>query len=147
MKKNVKISARSGINASLIAPCGMNCGTCLAFLRDINRCSGCRNKVNPDRKSAVNCSIVNCKFLAETESKFCYDCVKYPCRRLKQLDKRYRTKYKTSFFENLEFIRDRGVEAFSEREKIKWHCAGCGGTICIHRGYCLHCKSHESIKN
>lgn len=29
------------INRNLIAPCGMNCGVCIAYLREKNRCQGC----------------------------------------------------------------------------------------------------------
>jgi hypothetical protein len=27
---------------ALIAPCGMNCGVCMAYLREKNKCPGCR---------------------------------------------------------------------------------------------------------
>ncbi len=33
-----------GLNPVLIAPCGMNCGTCLGYLREKNKCVGCRLK-------------------------------------------------------------------------------------------------------
>jgi hypothetical protein len=125
----------------LIAPCGMNCGVCLGYLRKKNRCAGCRNKLAMRIPHSVNCVILNCTFLADTESKFCYDCIKYPCRRMKQLDHRYRTKYGTSLMENLEYIKIHGLHSFVIREQAKWHCAACGGTVCIHRGYCLNCKN------
>ncbi len=125
---------------SLIAPCGMNCGLCLAYLRDKNKCNGCWG--NNENKSAacVKCIIKNCALLAETKSMFCYECKKYPCTRLKQLDKRYRTNYKMSMIENLENIRKEGIDKFVEMEKERWICNKCGGTICVHRGYCLKCK-------
>lgn len=47
---------------TLIAPCGINCGICLAFLRDKNTCMGCREfDVNkPDTVKNVSLSTVNC---------------------------------------------------------------------------------------
>ncbi len=33
-----------------IAPCGMNCATCLAYLRDKNTCCGCRGDWEHNRK-------------------------------------------------------------------------------------------------
>jgi len=34
---------KSGFSSEiLIAPCGMNCGACIAFMRDKNNCPGCR---------------------------------------------------------------------------------------------------------
>jgi hypothetical protein len=126
-------------NPVLIAPCGMNCGTCLGYLREKNKCVGCRFIMKNQVKTRVNCVIRNCSHLAETESKFCYECAKYPCKRLLQLDKRYRTRYNTSLMGNLERIRDFGLGAFAKSEHEKWLCPQCGGTVCIHRGYCLNC--------
>lgn len=89
----------------LIAPCGMNCGICLAYLRTKNRCEGCWGENEHKPKHCVKCVIKNCELLAKTDSKFCYDCEKYPCTRLKQLDKRYRTNYSMSMIENLDSIK------------------------------------------
>jgi hypothetical protein len=124
----------------LIAPCGMNCGICLGYLREKNHCSGCRDDSKVYPQYCVSCIIKNCALLHETESGFCYECGKFPCRRLKQLDKRYRTRYRMSMLENLEFIRVKGVAAFIEKERIRWTCPGCGATICVHRSYCLNCR-------
>jgi len=140
MNKIVQTSTERGSNKALIAPCGMNCGTCLSYLRAENRCSGCRLMADNKAKYIRKCIIRHCEMLAVAESGFCYDCDKYPCKRLRQLDKRYRAKYQTSLIENLEYIRGKGMDSFLSRESEKWHCQGCGGTICIHRGYCLHCK-------
>jgi len=78
--------------ASLIAPCGMNCGICMAYLREKNRCPGCRGDDASKMPSCLRCSIKNCETVKTTGSGFCYECPTGPCRRLKQLDKRYRTK-------------------------------------------------------
>lgn len=124
----------------LIAPCGMNCAICLAYLREKNRCLGCRtvdiNKSSYCRK----CILRNCQILKKNKMKFCsVKCEKYPCRRLKALDKRYKTKYGTSILENLENIEKFGIKAFLENEKIRWMCRYCSNTICVHRDTCLFC--------
>jgi hypothetical protein len=137
----------SGFNPALIAPCGMNCGTCLGYLREKNKCVGCRLKSESKLPSRVNCVILNCPHLAKTESKFCYECGKYPCKRVQQLDKRYRTKYRTSLMGNLERIKICGLEAFVQSEQEKWHCPRCGGTICIHKGFCLNCAQQKKVSN
>lgn len=126
-------------SSQLIAPCGINCGICLAYLRDKNRCEGCRGEDNKKCNHCSVCNIKNCEHLSITESKFCYDCSKYPCTRIKHLDKRYRTKYKMSVIDNLQLVKDYGPEKFIQLEKVKWECKNCGGTICVHRGYCLNC--------
>ncbi len=123
-----------------IAPCGMNCGICLAFLRDKNRCEGCRIDSKHKPQSCQKCIIVNCELLKKTNSKFCYECEIYPCNRLKQLDKRYRTKYRMSMLENLAYIRDNGLSAFLQLETDRRVCPHCGTVLCIHRQFCLNCK-------
>ena len=85
------------------------------------------------------CIIKNCELLAKTDSNFCYECSKYPCTRLKQLDKRYRTNYNMSMIENLDNIQKLGLDEFLILEQKRWTCTKCGGTICVHRGYCLNC--------
>jgi uncharacterized OB-fold protein len=41
--------------------------------------------------------------------------------------------------ENLESIKKLGTGEFLKNEKIRWACPECGGTICIHKGYCYNC--------
>jgi hypothetical protein len=128
----------------LIAPCGMNCGVCVSYLgmkNDINRqgfrrkyCAGCLPR-------GQNCVYMGgqCELVGKGQVRFCYECQDFPCRRLKALDKRYRTKYHMSVIENLEFIRAHGMGEFLEREADKWRCPDCGGVICCHNGLCLSC--------
>jgi hypothetical protein len=132
MKPNVLTSTK-------IAPCGMNCGICLAYLRDKNTCPGC-NAVDADKPVYCGrCRIKNCDRLKESQSKFCCACDVCPCTRLKQLDKRYRTKYRMSMIENLESIKKSGIRAFIRQEKKRWTCLTCGEVICVHREQCLFC--------
>lgn len=131
----------------LIAPCGMNCGLCIGRLREKKPCGGCF-KIDAENKPKVcrSCKIVNCDSLVETESGYCYDCVKYPCTRLKNLDKRYRTKYRMSMIENLAYIKDYGLKKFLKNEEDKWKCKVCGAGLSVHRNFCLNCKT-EINKN
>jgi ribosomal protein S27AE len=41
--------------------------------------------------------------------------------------------------ENLNFIKENGMDAFIAQEKERWTCAACGGMVCVHRGYCSEC--------
>lgn len=130
------------IDSSLIAPCGMNCSLCLGYQREKNHCKGCRNEKEIMYKTngSAYCVIKKCEFLKKSKSGFCYDCDKFPCTRLKQLDKRYKTKYNMSMIENLENIKEKGISKFIKQENIKWECSKCHGLICVHREYCLNCK-------
>ncbi len=61
--------------------------------------------------------------------------------RLRKLDRRYRTKYGMSMLENLAHIKALGTAAFVRREKVRWLCPSCGGTLCVQRRQCVHCGS------
>lgn len=130
-------------NRVLIAPCGMNCGTCIAYLRDKKPCPGCWG-TDGKPKHCTTCIIKNCEYLASTDSRFCFECEKYPCTRLKSLDKRYRTNYQVSLIENLNRIKDIGLTQYLADECLKWTCKRCGNTICVHREVCLFCKEKRS---
>lgn len=126
----------------LIAPCGMNCGTCLAYLRKKNRCLGCReNQPNARMRHLGACVIRNCEELKSKEQEFCGSwCGRFPCRRLKALNKRYEIKYGVSFLENLQKIEEVGMKRFMILEEKKWRCQNCGDMICVHKGKCLNCE-------
>ena len=124
---------------SLIAPCGMNCGICMAYLREQNKCPGCREVDAKKPITRVRCKIKNCKVFLNDRAKFCFECDDFPCNNLEHLDKRYRTKYNMSMIENLEYIKDYGIRKFIKNEDVRWTCSRCGGTICVHKGYCSDC--------
>lgn len=127
-----------------IAPCGMNCSVCIAYQfqeKDLNNqgfkrayCSGCIARGKNCIHMADKCELVG-KGLV----RFCFECEAFPCKRLKSLDKRYRSKYHLSMIENLRFIKDNGMDSFLEKERKKWSCPECGDLICCHNGLCLKC--------
>ena len=116
------------ITENLIAPCGMNCGLCLHFLRAENKCEGCKSgrKVNG---RPIKCGI---KLCMDRQGEYCFECEKFPCEKLKKLDQRYREKYGMSEIENLEYIRGNGMKVFLEKENKKYVLSR--GTYCVHDG-------------
>lgn len=128
---------------SLIAPCGMNCGICHAYLREKDKCPGCRLFNAEKPVSIAGCRIKNCEIIQKGKIKYCFECGNFPCKNLKRLDKRYRTKYNMSEIENLEYIKKNGIRKFVSKEKTRWACSKCRGTICVHKGYCLSCRKKE----
>jgi hypothetical protein len=131
----------SEMRAELIAPCGMNCRLCMAYQRDKRQCKGCNSGDAAMPNSCANCVIRNCPTIQNNTSGFCYECDKIPCRRLKQLDLRYRTKYHMSMLENLTAIKLHGMDVFLRQEETRWTCAECGGIVCVHRNACPACGS------
>lgn len=124
----------AGLSAMLIAPCGMNCALCMAYVRDRKPCPGCHGEDAQKPFHCVNCSIRHCDGLQGMEAAHCGVCGKFPCSRLKQLDKRYREKYGMSMVDNLNQIKTEGMDAFLAGQITKWSCPSCGGFKCVHRG-------------
>lgn len=127
------------MSEELIARCGMNCRLCIGFIRENNPCFGCRNTDSTKSSSRVNCRIKNCQKITSSTIDFCYNCLSFPCARLKQLDKRYRSKYQMSMIDNLNMIKDIGLTEFVLVQDKKWRCTQCGKIISVHRSYCLTC--------
>ena len=119
----------------LIAPCGMNCNLCIAHLREKKRCLGCGAGNDNKSNSCIKCYIKNCRIMKNNSWKYCSKkCSKFPCLRLKNLDKRYKSKYMMSMLENLEIIDKKGITKFLEGERRRW----------IRRGkvFCVHNKRY-----
>ena len=137
------MAKRAAIKSELIAPCGMNCGICVAYLRERNRCPGCRliDKISAgesNKRYCKKCMIKNCEILRKKGWKFCNTrCESYPCRRLKDLDKRYRMRYDMSMLDNLEYIEKNGIRKFLRQQKKRY--------IKNDKVICVHNNKHYDI--
>jgi len=89
---------------------------------------------------AVRCVIVKCEKRTQNEWITCASCDK-PCRRLKNLDDKYRSKYHMSMLENLSTIKKIGMQHFLQQQQEKYRCYNCGATLCVHRNECPSCKT------
>jgi hypothetical protein len=128
------------MDIKLIAPCGMNCGICSGYLREKRKCPGCREMDTSKPEYCRKCIIMHCEILKTNKMKFCSNkCEKYPCKRLKNLDKRYKTKYHMSMLENLENIEKFEIRKFVKSEQERWKCPECGGIVTCHGGKCYSC--------
>ena len=139
------------MKAELIAPCGMNCSLCSSYLaysrghekkRGMSHCTGCRIR-------GKNCSFVKKRCphgLSKGKLDYCHECGDFPCENLQKISNRYKTNYNYNFIENLEFIRDNGMDAFLEKETEEHKCLNCGDVICIHNGKCYKCQEIKSWK-
>jgi hypothetical protein len=135
----------------LIAPCGMDCSLCVAYqsqVYDLKKqgfhrqyCQGCR----PRNQNCLHMGD-SCDLLRDGRVGFCFECMDFPCQRLKRLDKRYRTKYHMSMIDNLMYLQEHGTEAFLEEQSKRWKCEACGEIICCHYGLCLVCDL-DTLRN
>jgi hypothetical protein len=134
-----KTNKTEGMRLLLVAPCGMNCRLCRAYVREKNPCPGCRvdNRTKP--KTRVLCRIKTCEKLASGGAAYCFRCDSFPCAVLTRLDERYQTKYGMSMIDNLRKMKRSGIRRFISDEKKKWACPKCGEIICVHEPRCLAC--------
>lgn len=116
-----------------------NGAICIGYLRDKKKCLSCNVECDIKPEYCRNCIIKNCEHLKRSNSGFCFECPKFLCRRLKQLDKRYSTKYHMSMIDNSTMIKETGIELFLINEKEKWTCPDCHARLSAHRDYCREC--------
>ena len=142
----------------LIAPCGMNCGICIAFFgytmngkKRTHVCNGCRSKhvVHTLTLDKHLCAFLkkHCEKLKQNQIKYCFECPDFPCEKLQTLDKSYQTKYGMSTIDNLRFIQTHGIQQFLANEQERWKCPTCGGIICVHTKICYTCQQTSSRKS
>lgn len=136
----------------LLAPCGMDCGVCSAYLAYANQiprkrgevihCEGCRAR-------AKRCAYLkgHCARLATGQIRFCFECPQYPCERLKHLDRRYRGRYGMSLIENLELIKNSGTRALIARQQARFGCPTCGQLRSVHNQKCFACEKALAPKS
>jgi Protein of unknown function (DUF3795) len=135
--------------AELIAPCGMNCGICRAYIASrlgiprvrgkISYCAGCLPR-------GKNCYIKRgCQKLSKHQIQSCSECDTMPCEKLEHLDKRYRERYSMSMVENLKVISEKGMDEFLKSQAEKYACPSCGDVVCVHDSKCYSCGYKRKI--
>lgn len=127
----------------LVAPCGMNCAICRAYIAythkiprvrgKITYCAGCVPR-------AKNCYIKRgCKKLFNHQLLSCSECDTMPCEKLAHLDRRYREHYDMSMIENIKLLKAKGMADFLKSQTKKYTCPNCKDVICVHDAKCLAC--------
>ena len=126
----------------MIAPCGANCSVCIGHLREKNKCMGCFADDVGKPHHCVVCSRKSCN----KKETYCYECIDFPCKKIKTLDDRYKEKYNTSLINNLLDLKKLGLEKFMEVQDKKYRCKNCNSIISYHLKECLVCKEPYEIE-
>jgi len=122
---------------NLVAPCGLYCGECTAFLNE--NCGGCRSNHGLSQEYRNFCKIYACS--SNKEFKTCIECREFPCKFFNFF--KAQTLESSSWFLdvwcNMKQIRQSGLNKFL-RSKEKWlrkrmKCAEKRGIK-----YCEKCK-------
>lgn len=120
-----------------LARCGMNCALCGVYQRSGKACPGCNGDAAGKPKHCIACAIKVCEKGAGALG--CPECAAFPCKRLLQMDARYRKQYGYSTRQTLERIRERGIEHTLVDMRESWACPNCGGLLCVHDKACPAC--------
>ena len=90
----------------LFAPCGMNwCSLHIFEIKTSVPVAGSKARIKQSLlNNVLSQNVVICK-IQDQNSVMIVE--KYPCQRIKNLDKRYRTKYRTSFIDNLTMVKEK----------------------------------------
>lgn len=129
------------VDAGMVAPCGVNCMACSAHLDAKKACLGCRAPAERHkRKSCINCAKKDCAFGQGLD--WCFQCAKFPCARIKSLNKRYTQDYGVDLVQNGRDARE-NMDAFLDAQRARFTCAHCGGIIDQHKGRCSDCRAEN----
>ncbi len=122
----------------LIAPCGVNCRVCRAYMREQDPCPGCRAGSIFKSEVYADCAL-HCGRLASGECKYCFECEEFPCEQLIDMDRHYRIRSAASPIANLNLIKEHGIWKLIKSEKRKWTCPECGAILCMQEPQCASC--------
>ena len=122
-------------DASLLAPCGLDCLLCHHHCKSDEPCEGCRG----GRGKSAHCRA--CELLACVQGRglrYCAECPEWPCGQLTDFNAMYLRRYGHAFLPNAESMRA-GGEAAALALRAGWMCPDCGGIVCIHDDTCTEC--------
>jgi len=127
----------------MIAPCGINCLACNAYLNGKTKCPGCRAPLDKiSRKTVRECPIKKCAF--EKGLKWCFEDMGYPCPKIKALSRRYLKNYSVDIIENAKGARW-DIPAYLKAQQELFTCKSCGGIINQHRKTCSDCGKEKDL--
>jgi hypothetical protein len=130
------------IPESLFASCGMNCLVCYVYLRAKKPCGGCLSESPGKPAHCRTCAIAGCT--KEKGHQYCFECIDFPCGKIKNLNKSYVKRYGVSLIENSLAAKKSGIVVFLASEREKWMCH-CNGIISLHDGYCSECRKTVEV--
>ena len=130
------------IEEIMFAPCGMNCMVCYkhCFTKKTRKpCLGClANDETGKPEHCRKCKIKDC--VHGKGVTYCFECSQFPCKLLKNLEKSYNQRYKTSLIDNSLFVKKHGLVEFMKKQRQLYSCSKCGGVYSLHDRICTECR-------
>ena len=125
------------VTADVAGICGLFCGTCPAYPET---CEGCLSG-----KLAEHCAVCVPGFrdcAREHQVTRCFACSEFPCSRLEQFSKEHIVNgicHHTHVIDNLQYMKDYGIDAFLSDQVQKTTCPDCGQFIIWYETECQKC--------
>lgn len=114
---------------------------CSAHLDVNNPCPSCTTpREKHTRKGCRDCLKKKCAI--EKGIRWCFECERFPCTKIKSLDKRYKQNYAVDLTEN-GFKAKESMSSFLQEQKRRFTCNNCGGVIDQHHKKCSECGSER----
>ena len=142
-------------NENLVAPCGLYCGACSAYLttQEIRvgtgkakagigmQCDGC---LGGGRTPAhvPKCAIRECSE-AKTKSRRCSECADFPCSRITDFNNDG-MQHHSEVLTNLRQLRTMGIKDWTKYEEDRWSCPKCRTKLSWYDVECPECKTSRS---
>lgn len=116
------------LNVNTVAICGLFCGTCPSYPHE---CEGCLSDgvLMEDCKSCSN-GFRDCANIHNVTR--CYECIDFPCEKLDSFkDKHYQNGigHHKHVIENLDFMKENGIQKWLEKQILENTCSKCGQII------------------
>lgn len=134
---------------TMFAPCGMNCMVCYkhCFTKKTKQpCLGCLAGDETGKpEHCRKCKIKDC--VHEKGITYCFACARFPCTWIKNLEKSYNKRYKTSLIANSLYVSRYGLARFMMQQTSLYTCSVCGGIYSLHDRICTECGNtfHETV--
>jgi len=144
-------------NEILVAPCGLFCGACRAYLATLEnndesrpgskqpsmQCDGC---LGGGRAPAhiSKCEIRACA-ANKTKTGRCSECAEFPCSRITDFNNDG-MQHHGEVLENLRQLRTMGIKDWTKHEEDRWACPKCQAKLSWYDAECPKCKTPRSDK-
>ena len=143
-------------NEKLVAPCGLYCGACSAYLAThenragtgkakgpVMQCDGCLGdgRLPPH---ASKCEIRECA-ATKTKTRRCSECEEFPCSLITNFNNDG-VPHHGEVLENLRQMRAMGIREWTKHEEDRWGCPKCRTKLSWYDAECPNCKTTRSTK-
>jgi len=144
-------------NEILVAPCGLFCGACRAYIATLEnndeprpgskqpsmQCDGC---LGGGRAPAhiPKCEIRACA-ATKTKTGRCSECADFPCGRITDFNNDG-MQHHSEVLANLRQLRTMGIKDWTKHEEDRWTCSKCQAKLSWYDAECPKCKAPRSDK-